>query len=149
MERGFKRLLETFREDSKLVDFDIGSQDEIPPMRFVLNDIEEAQEAIDRLAGEAFEKIRPDLPQDLQKKDRVSLSGPFIGVHVRAADAIVYDLSWSEDASGAKSLANFLFKKAKKISESPSISIVGATKLTVADVIRSDEYAIARIESSW
>lgn len=151
--KAFKTLFNAFREDSRIIDFDVKGVDEIPPVRSpILKDFGEAKKLVDGFAEAAFKEIRSALPSDLRdNRDKVILDGSFISIRVQVkSGGITYNLIDAGRPSEAIFLASLLYKKAVRIDKSSAVlSLERAERLKVIDVDRINEYVSVYIEPIW
>lgn len=152
VEKAFENLVGAFR-DSRIIDFDIDSTDEAPPLEEpIMKDDRKVRKVIDDLAKEILEEIQPELPSDVRdKRDKVSLRGSIISIYVRVVkNASTYDFLGTDNPSVAIPLANFLYQKGREIGgASARLSIVRAKRLRINSIARVDSYVVAYLEPLW
>lgn len=144
IDRTFEKLVETFRGDSGIINFDVETVDKIPPVPISqLSPIKTIEREVNALARDAYDEISKSLsPKFRGKKGQMTLIGPVISIAARVVvDSIIYDLSSEDDIAKAIPLARFMYRKALSIGGSlVKFSISRIMDLKVMKVVQGEDF---------
>lgn len=147
--KAFLKVIEAFRNGSRIVNFDVYTAKKIPSIPSPLIETDEViRDKIDILVNEALNEVLPTLPDKIKKNlDNVFLAGSFINVDARVENGLaVYDILSSEDYDVATQLASFIRDKASKIRGTlTSFSITRTENLKAIDIIEEKDYVVVQV----